>query len=389
MDVAEIREQIPVCKNTNYLNTGWSGPSPRIVVDAIKARLDYEMMEGPASPDASSSGREIQNKTKEDVANLLNVSAEEICLTKNTTDGLNIVLNGLHWLPGDEIITCSLEHSSVLVPAFYKQRQYGADLKIIQLSSDERNEIILDKIESAITSRTKLIFLSHIQYSSGLKMPVEAIRKISKDRDIFLLLDGAQAAGNITVDLKAIDCDFYSIPGQKWLLGSEGIGALYIKEHLISQIETTQVSGRAVLEYDNPGDLKPNTDSIDKFLLASTSRALQCGLSQAISFITDIGIDQIQQRNLGLASLLKIRLNEIQGVNVLSSLDENQSSGLVCFDVTGIDSESLVSNLWDTERIVVRRIGHPAGVRASVHFFNTTDEVNHLVKAVRSIALNI
>ena len=144
MDVAQIREQIPVCKNTNYLNTGWSGPSPRIVVDAIKARLDYEMMEGPASPDASSSGREIQNKTKQDVANLLNVSAEEICLTKNTTDGLNIVLNGLHWLPGDEIITCSLEHSSVLVPAFYKQRQYGADLKIIQLSSDERNEIILD-----------------------------------------------------------------------------------------------------------------------------------------------------------------------------------------------------------------------------------------------------
>ena len=310
-------------------------------------------------------------------------------MTKNTTDGLNIVLNGLRWLPGDEIITCSLEHSSVLVPAFYKQRQYGANLKIIQLNSDERNEIILDKIDSAITSRTKLIFLSHIQYSSGLKMPVEAIRRISKDRDILLLLDGAQAAGNINLDLKEIDCDFYSIPGQKWLLGSEGIGALYIKENLISQIEPTQVSGRAVLEHDNPGDLTPNINSIDKFLLASTSRALQCGLSQAITFMTDIGIDRIQKRNVGLASLLKIRLSEIQGVNVLSPLDENQSSGLVCFDVKGIDSESLVSTLWDTERIVVRHIGYPPGVRASLHFFNTADEVNHLVKAVRSIVLNI
>ena len=389
MDVGEIREQIPVCRNMTYLNTGWSGPSPRSVVEAIKSRLDYEMLEGPASPEVSASGRDIQNKTRESVAELLNVRTEEICLTKNTTDGLNIVLNGLQWHPGDEIITCNLEHSSVLVPAFYKQRQYGAALKVIQLKSDEPNEIILEKIESSITSKTKLIFLSHIQYSSGLKMPVESIRKVSKDKGIFMLLDGAQSAGNIKVDLKEIDCDFYSIPGQKWLLGSEGIGALYIKDELISQVEPTQLSGRAILEHDNPNDLAPNINSIDKFLLTSTSRALQCGMSQAISFVREIGIDKIHERNVSLASLLKIRLSEMPGVNVLSPFDTKQSSGLVCFNVEGIDNESLVSSLWDKERIVVRRISYPQGVRASLHFFNTADEVNHLVQAVRSIMFHI
>ena len=84
MDVGEIREQIPVCRNMTYLNTGWSGPSPRSVVEAIKSRLDYEMLEGPASPEVSASGRDIQNKTRESVAELLNVRTEEICLTKNT-----------------------------------------------------------------------------------------------------------------------------------------------------------------------------------------------------------------------------------------------------------------------------------------------------------------
>ena len=197
------------------------------MVEAIKARLDYEMGQGPATPEVLDSGREIEDQARRAVANLLNATPEEICLTKNTTEGINIVINGLTWSQGDEIITCSLEHSSVLVPSYFQQWRHGALVKVVPLASNEGPDAILAKMEASITHRTRLVFLSHIQYSTGLRMPVEEIRRITKDRGIMLLLDGAQTAGHISLDMKELDCDFYAIPGQKWLLGSEGVGALY------------------------------------------------------------------------------------------------------------------------------------------------------------------
>ena len=102
-----------------------------------------------------------------------------------------------------------------------------------------------------------------------------------------MLLDGAQTAGHISLDMRDIDCEFYSIPGQKWLLGSEGVGALYIRQDMIPTVAPTQVGGRAVVHYGEPVNLEPNTDSMDKFLVSSTSTALQAGLVEAIKFHTE------------------------------------------------------------------------------------------------------
>ena len=143
IDVESFRQQIPVCQRAAYLNTGMSGPSPVPVVDAIKQRLDYEMEEGSGSPDVNSSGRSVREAARQCVASFLNASPEEICVTKNTTDGLNMVLNGLTWNPGDEIVTCDLEHSSVLVPTYYKQRQSGVVMKVLSMAPDEPMESIL------------------------------------------------------------------------------------------------------------------------------------------------------------------------------------------------------------------------------------------------------
>ena len=177
-----------------YVNTGASGPSPVSVVEAIKTRLDHEMEKGPTSPEVPDNGREIQQQARRAVANLFNAAPEEVCLTKNTTDGINMVIDGLTWSQGDEIITCSLEHSSVLVPSYFQQWRHGAQVKVVPLASNEGADAILAKIEAAITHRTRLVFLSHIQYSTGLRMPVEEIRRMTKARGIMLLLDGAQTA---------------------------------------------------------------------------------------------------------------------------------------------------------------------------------------------------
>ena len=387
MDIAGLRQQIPACQKMVYVNTGWSGPSPVSVTEAMVARLQYEMDEGPTTPGVIDSGRTIQAQAREAVAGLLNASPEEICLTDNTTQGLNIAISGLPWQQGDEIISCDLEHSSVLVPAYYQQRRHGAVVKVFPIAPDEGEDAILGKIEAALTDRTRLVFLSHIQYSCGLRMPVKAIRELTRDRGVLMLLDGAQTAGHISLDMQDLGCDFYSIPAQKWLLGSEGAGALYIRRDMIPRIEPTHVAGRASLTHHDPYRFEPDTDSMDKFLLTSTSAALRAGMVVAIRFIREIGVEEIEQRNLDLAASLKDALGEVPGVTVMSPTDRSMSSGLVSFAVEGADPEQAATHLWERHRIMARWVAYPPSIRISLHFFNTEEEVGKVVEAVRELAV--
>jgi len=386
MDVPRLREQIPACQTMTYVNTGWSGPSPMPVVNAIKDWLDYEMVRGPTSPDVYQDGCEIQAKTREAVAGLLNASPEEICVTRNTTEGLNIVINGLRWDRGDEIITCDLEHSSVWIPSYFQQYRHGAVVRMVRMAPDENRESILEKIEAAISDRTRMVFLSHIEYSSGLRMPVKELRQLTKDRGILLLLDGAQSAGQVALDMADLDCDFYSIAGQKWLLGPDGVGALYVRRDLIAQLEPTFVAARSVVDWNDPYGFEPNQDSMDKFLLTSTSVPLQVGLLEAIGFIRAIGIEEIESRDLDLAGAMKEALLQTAGVKVLSPLDREISSGLVSFTVDGMTPEDAVSRLWENHRILCRPVSFPSSIRVSLHFFNTEEEVGQLVEAVGELA---
>ena len=201
-----------------------------------------------------------------------------------------------------------------------------------------------------------------------------------------LLLDGAQTAGHISLDMKEMDCDFYSIPGQKWLLGSEGVGALYIRQDMISQVQPVHVSGRSVQPHDGHEDMKPEIDSIDKFKGSSTSAALQAGMLEGIKFVQAAGMEEIEARDVELASLLKQSLGETPGVRVLSPLDRRGSSGLVSFAIDGIEPVDAVTRLWEQHHIVCRQVGFPTGIRVALHFFNTEEEVGQVVEAVRGMA---
>ncbi len=386
MDVAAIRDRIPVCRDFTYLNTGWSGPSPVSVVEAIKTRLDYEMVQGPTSPDVVQNGREIQAGLREAFASLLHASPDEICVTRNTTEGLNIVMNGLTWQPGDEIITCDLEHSSVLTPSYVQQHRRGAVVKLLRLAPDEDPASILEKIEAAISDRTKLVFLSHVEYSSGLRMPVTAIRSLTRERGVLMLLDGAQTAGHLDLDMADMGCDFYSVPAQKWLLGPEGVGALFVRRDLIPGLQPAFVAGRAALHPEDPYGFEPNETSIDKFLLTSTSAALQAGALEAIRFVREIGVAEIESRDVELAGTLKDALAEIPGVKVLSPRDRQSSTGLVSFVIDGLSPAEAVSRLWSEHRIVCRPVSFHSSIRVSVHFFNTEEEMQQVAGAVQGMA---
>ncbi len=386
MDVARLRSEIPAVQRMTYLNTGWSGPSPVSVVEAVQRRLEYESYNGPTSPDVIESGGEVALEAREAVAGLINASPDEVLLTSSTTDGINTVMAGLPWNAGDEIITCSLEHASILLPCYQLRRLRGVEVNVLSFAPDEARGSILDKVAGALTERTRMVFFSHVEYSTGLRMPVEAIRRLTAGRGVWTLIDGAQGVGHVQVDVRALDCDFYAMPGQKWLLGPDGTGALYIRKSMIPLVEPVRVSGSWAKSYDRSGGVDPDTDCIDKLAVGTVGSPVKAGLVEGIRFVGSVGAEAIESRVLALASMLAERLTRIPGVEVLSPTQGPGQSGLVTFTMAGRDPEETARRLWLSRRIVIRNVSYPECLRASLDFFNTEEEVEILADAVRSLA---
>ena len=386
MDVEALRREIPSLQRLTYMNTGWSGPPPRRVAQALKDRVDYEMEEGPTTAQVHQAGRAVQAEAREAAAKLFSTSVDEVLITRNTTEGLNIVLSGLDWKEDDEIVVCDLDHSSVLVTSQITAQRHGLKVHIVSLEPHDSRDTILEKFEAAFSPRTRLLFVSHVQYTTGLRMPTEGLRQLTADRGVLFMVDGAQTGGHLNLDMPEQGFDFYSIPGQKWVLGYEGVGALYIRQEHIERIHPAHSGGRAAVTTGNPYDFQPIPTTMEKFLGGSASVPLQAAFLEATRFLQEIGIPAIEERNLDLASLLKGKLVEVPGVEVLSPSERRDSSGLVSFAVTGQEPEEVVSQLWEQHQIVVRPVHFPEAVRASLHFFNTEEEVEKLADAVGQIA---
>ena len=385
MDVQKLREEIPVLRNLTYMNTGWSGPPPRAAVEALQARVALEAEQGATTPGIYESGRDIQEEARRAAARLLGADVDETLVTRNTTEGLNIVLSGLDWKEGDEIVTCKLEHSSVLSPAWHVSHRYGAKVRVLDVDPHDSHDAIIGKFEAAMNERTRLIFVSHIEYSTGLRMPAAALCRLAHDHGAQILLDGAQTGGHIALDVHRDGFDFYSIPGQKWVLGYEGVGALYIRRELIEGVHPAHTGGRGVTQLGDPGgsdSYQLNQSIMEKFLGGSGSVPLQAAFVEAARFIEDIGVDAIEARNVSLAARLKAQLAEISSVQVLSPMDDAQSAGLVSFAVAGQSADSVVARIWQEHRIVIRQVHYPESIRASLHFFNTEEEVDRLARAI-------
>lgn len=385
MNVRRLRQEIPACHQVIYLNTGWQGPSPQTVVAAIRERLALESAQGPTSPGVLDSAHEMEAKVRHALAQFLGARPEEICLTQNTTEGINLVLNGLRWRPGEEIITTDLEHSSVLVPCYYLQKRRRVKVRVVPLAGEEAKDNILTRLESAVTPKTRLLCLSHIMYANGLRLPLKEIQEMAHDRGAWVLVDGAQSVGQIPVNLTELGSDYYAFPGHKWLLGPAGVGGLFVRQDLIAELEPTLVAQAAVTTYDRQGHWKPCQDSLTKFRLTTYSPALWAGLLAALDFIQSTGVGEISARVRLLTERLQTQLREVPGVSLLSPQSGESASGLVCFAVEGVAPQEVVSYLWEKARVVARKVDYPANTRLSVAFFNTEEELRRVAAALRSL----
>lgn len=380
VDVTELRKLLTVTHESTYMNTGWVGPAPTPVINKITETLEEHARLGGASAKGLAFVRRTNEEARQAIAALLGAQIEEVNITHSTTEGVDIVLYGLAWQPRDRLVICDLEHPALTLPAQVLTQRKGIDVVRTAISHDASVEDILHAIDNALTERTRLVALSHIEYTCGLRMPVREIVDLLTPRGIPLLIDGAQSVGHIDVNVADLGVDFYSHSGQKWLMGPEGTGALFIRKDRQSMLEpffTTNTLEEA------RGFTRP---PMARFGLASQNPALVAGLGEAVRLVTGIGLPAIEARACELGGLLVKQAAGVRGCSVLSATAPGLSSGLTTLALEGWTAAALVATLQEKHHIVARAVNHPDGVRFSTSFFNTEDEVAQVASALRQLA---
>lgn len=230
MDLTAVRAELPVLERIAYLNAGTMGPLPRRSAEASIAWTRRLVEEGRSSRALFEELLAMRERLRREIGSLLGTGPETVALTTSSTDGCNIVLTGLGIGPGDEVVTTDSEHPGL----FGGLVASGAALRIAELRERAAGEA-LDALEAQISERTRLIAVSHVSWLSGAVLPIAALA----GRGIPLLVDGAQGAGAIPVDVTELGCDFYTVSAQKWLLGPEATGGLYVRPERVEELRMT------------------------------------------------------------------------------------------------------------------------------------------------------
>ena len=381
MNVDQLRELLPVTRDFVYMNTGWAGPTPTSVLNRMAETLEQEAQEGPASARGIAFSRGIQDEARAAISVLLGADEEDVILTHSTREGVNVVIYGIDWQPGDELLICDLEHPALTLPADVVAQRTGVKVNSVNIPPLSTQSEAFRAVASALNEKTKLVALSHIQYTCGLRMPIKEIAAAAREMGIPVLVDGAQSVGQVDVNVKDLGCDFYALSGQKWLMGPGGTGALYVSKERRDMLEPLFTTNE--LEANRQAERLP----LARFSIVSQSPGLLAGFLESVRISADIGIRQIERRAMGLADLLRERVSPIEGCDLLSPTSPESACGLVTVGLEDWPPADLVTTLQERFKIVARAVRDPAGVRFSTHFFNTEHEVDLVAEAlVRLVA---
>ena len=387
----EWREQTPVLREYAYMNSGFAGPERIAVHAAMRRRLDLELLHGSTTRRALDDRYELAERYRTIMGQLLGgASQDEISITGNTSEGINIVVNGLGLESGQCVVTTGVEHGSGIVPAYYQRARHGCELAIVPIDAQDSLGTQLESFVAALDGAEcpiTLVILSEISYSTGQLLPLNAIVEETHRRGGYVLVDGAQTAGHIPIDVRESGVDFYAIPSHKWLCGPDGMGALYVREDLIPLVAPTKVSGRAAAEYDLEGGFEPEREKITKYELTTTATALLAGTIEAAQWFLDSGPEAVFERTRALNRYAEQRFGRIEGVSVVSPHRDATRTGLFCFSVDGLEAADVNAFLQQEGRVVCRSVAQFNSVRLSLHAFNPEAEIDRAAETVERAVL--
>lgn len=377
--IQRIRQEMAAATSHLYFNAGTFGPLTSSALQAMQERLQSEYLNGRLGMSAWDAMRAIQNNARQRVAHLLNADESEIALTGNTGEGMNIISYGLNWQQGDEIITTNHEHYNALGPLYQIRDRYGITMRFADLGTMGERPA-LEAIAGLVTSRTRLIVLSHVLWTTGVRVNVSDICHMGREYGIPVLVDGAQSAGAIPIDVQALGADYYAIPMQKWLCGPDGTGALYARGETLNSIKSTYV-GYPSMKHEEGIDWALN-DNARRFEMGGRHPAAIAGQAAALQWLEEtVGYPWLFER---IASLSRYAYSALKTIPHLTMLTPTAGeSGLISFRLEGRDEEKIVQQLQERHNVFIRNIPSMKSLRVSTGFYNTEAEIDTLVKALR------
>jgi len=379
--IRRIRQEMPAATARLYLNTGTFGPLPTCAVQAMQDYLNMQYRYGRLGADAWEAMGAAYSNARESVARLLNAGASEIALTDNTGEGMNIISHGFNWREGDEVITTNHEHISALGPLYQLRDRYGVVIRMADIGS-VADQPIRKPIADLLTARTRLIALSHVAWTTGARLNISEVASMGREAGVPVAVDGAQSAGAIPIDVKALGVDFYAIPMQKWLCGPDGTGGLYVRRESLEYISPTYV-GYFSVKHEVDAEWALN-DSAQRFELGGRQTAALAGQGAVLKWLENtVGYDWLYGRIAELNTYAYKTLQTIPGLTMLTPVPG--ASGLLSFRLEGRAPEDIVKRLCDDYNIYIRSIPSLQSVRISTGFYNTEEEIDTLARALREI----
>ncbi|HEX6180569.1 MAG TPA: aminotransferase class V-fold PLP-dependent enzyme, partial [Chitinophagaceae bacterium] len=355
-----------------YLNTGTLGPCSKTTIkESLKVWEELESF--PVKFYGKSGAEEFAEKTRSVAARFLGCDISEMMITSSTTSGMNAIAQGLRLKPGDRILTTSQEHGGGLLCWNYFAKYYGVIVDKINIPPNEHNaELILKKVKEGLNKKTKLISISHVFSSNGLRVPIAEISALAHANGALCIVDGAQAAGAIKVNLKELGCDAYATSGHKWLMGPKGTGLLYISKEAQDIIRPMQ--------FEESHNTYNNGNGV-------VNLACIVGLAKAIEHLESTGIDKIESNNLSLRNKLYGKLKDLKNVTIISPPDGPLASPMLTLLLPDkIDKNAFVKMLLEKHKLSIRPTHKEFGfngIRFSVHCFNSARDIDHAADVMR------
>ncbi len=374
--VAALRQELPVVERLVYLNTGTAGPLPRRTAAAIAAANERQLLDGRASFKVYMEEYfPLLDDVRARFARLLGADVGEIAITHHTTEGMNIATWGLNWQPGDEIVVTTHEHEAGLLPAYAVAQRFGLRLRLVEVG--ESLDQLAEAVTAAISPRTRLVSVSHVTFTTGAVLPVQAIAEAAHRQGALVAVDGAQSVGAIPVDVHALGVDFYAAPGQKWLCGPEGVGALYVRKASLSTLAPTYIGAFGLRDFeamDLTGNFLPAPDA-RRYEQSSIYWPTLYGMRESLRWLDEeIGWPWLFAQTEAITERCRAMLGELPGVTLHTPAPHGP---LTAFSVAGLEAQATATQMAE-QGIVIRSIPHYNWLRVATGFFTTDADLARL-----------
>jgi cysteine desulfurase/selenocysteine lyase len=388
IDVARARRDTPGSTRVAHLNNAGAALPPSAVTEAVIAHLRLEADIG--GYEAAAVATERVQATYRAVARLIGCAVDEVAIVENATRAWDMAFYAMQLRPGDRILTAHAEYASNVIAFLQVARRTGAAVEVVD--DDEHGQLCVADLRRRLEAprgEVKLIAITHVPTQGGLVNPAEEVGALAREAGIPFLLDACQSVGQLPIDVQRIGCDLLSATGRKFLRGPRGTGFLYVRRAILDQLEPPFLDLHAAT-WTAPQryEIRPDARRFESW---ETNYAAKIGLGVAAEYALSWGLEAIEARVTGLAAGLRERLQALDGVRVHDL--GRRRCGIVTFTVEGVPAEQVQRRLAESKvntsvsyagsaRFDLPRRGLTELVRASVHYYNTEEELDRLVTAL-------